>query len=178
MIKINLGLDFNKIKNRIEIDKAQYGVGEWAKLVGLSIASISNIHGKKGKVKPSPEYIIAVARVTGKPIEWYLYGTKPGEQPSERHCKFCGDMSDEIKNICKQVKDIIEANHPIITPALRLKIDTLIAALEYSRRIKKENEDKVEKLERKVKRLEKLLEPGQSAGSGRAAGAGIKKKTA
>jgi DNA-binding XRE family transcriptional regulator len=176
MKKIELGLDFSEIRKRIEIDMSQYRAGMWAKMIGVKTNSISNIHGKKGKANPSLEYVTAVARVTGKPIEWYLYGTQPGEAPPERHCKFCGDMSDEIKKICKQVKEIIEANHPIITPALRLKIDTLLAGLEYSRRVKKDHEDKVEKLERKVNRLEKLLDSGHLTGTGRAAGTGMQKR--
>ena len=78
MNKVHLTLNYDEIKKRIEVDKASHSVKEWAKLVGMSSASISNIHGKSAKAKPSLEYIIAVAKVTGKHVEWYLYGDAAG----------------------------------------------------------------------------------------------------
>lgn len=84
MKKIDLSLNYNDIKMRIELDKGHYSGGEWANAVGLSRSSVSNIHGKKAIAKPSLEYIVSVSRFTGKPVEWYLYGKQPPPSPAER----------------------------------------------------------------------------------------------
>jgi DNA-binding XRE family transcriptional regulator len=171
MKKIELGLDFSEIRKRIEIDMSQYRAGMWAKMIGVKTNSISNIHGKKGKANPSLEYVTAVARVTGKPIEWYLYGTQPGEAPPERHCKFCGDMSDEIKKLCITLKDIIDSKHPVIVPALLSNLE----AFKYSVDKERKQDDDIDKLKREVRHLKTLMSSETHSGSGKAAGAGMRK---
>lgn len=74
MRKFDLGLDYNAIRQRIEIDKADIRPSDWARKVGVSLAAVSNIHSPGTLQPPSLQYVIAVARATGKPLEWYLYG--------------------------------------------------------------------------------------------------------
>ena len=70
----DLELNFDEIRERIEIDKSQYKAVRWAEFLKVSESLISNVHAKKKKQNPPLPYIIAVARFTGKPVEYYLYG--------------------------------------------------------------------------------------------------------
>jgi len=74
MSKIDLKLDYSAVINRINKEKQRVKPTEWARMVGVSKNIVSNVHGKMGQ-KPSIEYIIAVARATRKPVEYYLWGT-------------------------------------------------------------------------------------------------------
>ena len=73
MKKIDLNLNYNEIRTRIEKDKNKSKPGKWAANIGVSAATISNVHGKS-KQNPSLEYVIAVARFTKKTIEYFLWG--------------------------------------------------------------------------------------------------------
>ena len=73
MSKIDLQLNFDEIVKRIELDKDRYKPSEWADKVGVAKNIISNVHGKI-KQKPSLEYIVAVSKATGKPVDYYLWG--------------------------------------------------------------------------------------------------------
>jgi len=180
MKKIELHLNFNEIKKRIEIDKAPYGVGEWADLIGISIASVSNIHGKKGKVKPSIEYIVAVAKVTGKPIEWYLYGTQPENQAKAMtEEEFMAQWPEEIKNACRQLKEILLSDHPVIKPALLSNL----AAFQHSVQEEKVHRDRdnkrdeeIRKLRKRIRFLEERDQADPASGTGAAASSSTGKK--
>jgi len=154
---IDLNLNFDEIRKRIESDKDQYKPGIWAGHVGESINVISNIHGKAGRHNPSLQYIIAVAKFTQKPIEWYLYGetVKPltiSETPSGYGS--CADSldnwPDEIKNACRQMKKILDSDHPVIRPALLSNL----AAFEYSVDKEKSQDEEIKKINKRLKRLE------------------------
>jgi transcriptional regulator with XRE-family HTH domain len=118
---IELNLNFDEIRKRIELDKAHYKVGKWAEFTGMSISSISNIHGKKGRVKPSIEYVIAVAKFTGKPIEWYLYGTeadKISEPQAEYNTASMAGWTDIQKDAFHILKEIFESKDDDIISAI------------------------------------------------------------
>jgi hypothetical protein len=172
MKKLELNLNYSEIKTRIEADKAQYKVKKWAELVGSSIATISNIHGKKGKVKPSIEYIVAVSRATGKPVEWYLYGEeKNGQRVKEAPCEYNPDRDPmhewppEVKKACHQLKNILLSNHPVIKPALLSNL----AAFEHSIEKEKEQDEKIKKVSKRVRELENAMKRGQPTGTDEAA---------
>lgn len=145
MKKIDLGLNFDEIRKRIEIDKSQYKSGEWAKKIGLSKQNISNIHGEKGKNDPSLQYIIAVARTTGKSIEWYLYGedepTKketPAQPPNRRSY----DKNAEMANAVKYIMETFSSDDMEKKVFLKAFIDAVSM------------KDRVNELEKKVKKME------------------------
>ncbi|MCP3944844.1 MAG: helix-turn-helix transcriptional regulator [Desulfobacteraceae bacterium] len=101
MKKIDLQLDFDAICKRIEHHKKQHKPGVWAQMTGVSKNVVANIHGKT-KQKPSLEYIIAVARAIGKPVDYLLYGkdsiqTESGEKLSSTVI--------EHQNLVKKFKD-------------------------------------------------------------------------
>jgi hypothetical protein len=73
MKKIDLDLNFDSIRKRIELDKSSFKPSDWSEFIGVSSNIISNIHGKT-KQNPSLEYIIAVSKATKKSIEYYLWG--------------------------------------------------------------------------------------------------------
>jgi transcriptional regulator with XRE-family HTH domain len=178
MKKIDLHLDYAEIKCRIEADKDQYGVGEWAKMVGVSIATVSNIHGKKAKVKPSIGYIVAVARVIGKPIEWYLYGEKQTFQAAESRPEYnmpgqnspiddpLAGCSEDIRKACLKLKDIYESNDEVIVPALRANLAAFHDSIGRRTTIKELKKD-LDYLKREVQYLKELNDPaGPLTGTG------------
>ena len=184
--KIDLHLNFKEILRRIQTVKDEIyqekktGNKKWANLVGISESLVSQLHPKKPRKEikePSLEYVTAVARVTEKPYEWYLYGEKEPHsihepitynKPEEHHCKFCGDMTDEIKALCKKVKEIMESGHTIAVKALESNIDAFEDSVKQAKEI--------EKLKETVLHHSKLLDPARVTGTGRAAGAVMRKK--
>lgn len=72
-MKIDLGLDYEAILERINLEKEGVKPGAWANRVGVSINIVSNVHGKT-KQRPSLEYIIAVSKATEKPVDYFLWG--------------------------------------------------------------------------------------------------------
>ena len=151
---IDLSLDYNEIRKRIEIDKAHYKAGEWAKLTGASKNVISNIHGRSGRHNPSLPYIIAVARVTGKPIEWYLYGKQPEDQvKAVTEEAFMAQWPEEIKNACRQLKEILLSDHPVIKPALLSNL----AAFQHSVREEKAHRERDGKQDEEIGKLRKRI---------------------
>jgi hypothetical protein len=165
MKKINLELNYDEIRRRVEIDKAHYSVGDWAKLIGCSSSSISNIHSKKCTVKPSLEYVVAVSRVTRKPAEWYLYGCTMQESDTQcvaenraaiqgKNMPDCmNDWPNDIIEACRQLKDILLSDHPVIKPAL---ISSL-AAFQCSLEKEKEQDEKIKKQDQEIKKLSRRL---------------------
>ncbi len=167
---VELHLNYDEIRKRIELDKSEYKPGEWAVLTGASKNVISNIHGKAGKHNPSLQYIIAVARATGKPIEWYLYGEKrPDAAPKvaehqaqyKTEEEFMAQWPEEIRAACRQLKAIMLSNHPWIKPALLSNL----AAFQYSVDKEKSQDEEIRKhkdairtQKKEIKELSKRLQ--------------------
>lgn len=110
MNKIELSLNYAEILQRIEADMTKYKPLQWAKSLGIGINVVSNYHGKSAKRNPSLEYVIAVAKFTGKPIEWYLYGTSQEEktQPPTEKSESAGiELSEQFIEVHKKVEDIL-----------------------------------------------------------------------
>lgn len=99
MKKIDLNLNYNEIRTRIEKDKNKFKPGKWAENIGVSPATISNVHGKS-KQNPSLEYVIAVAKFTKKSIEYFLWGE---EENSEADIENTSDYEHtELVELLKQ----------------------------------------------------------------------------
>ena len=73
MPKLDVQLDFDAIRDRIEIFKRIHTTSFWAELVNVSPALIVKIHGKEQQ-NPSLEYVVAVALATGKSVDYFLWG--------------------------------------------------------------------------------------------------------
>ena len=82
MSKIHLGLDFAAIRERLNKEKQRFKHSEWLKTVGVNPRIVTNVHGKTAQ-RPSLEYIVAVAKATHKPIEYYLWGESYSKSLSE-----------------------------------------------------------------------------------------------
>ena len=95
MSKIDLSLDIDKIRRRLEDDQKGFKPSEWAKRVGVSKNVVTNIHGAT-RQRPSLEYIVAVSRFTGKPVEWYLYGTQAEQDKQKEMLK--GETSQKVSD--------------------------------------------------------------------------------
>jgi hypothetical protein len=173
MKKIDLQLEFNKIRERIEIDKAPYKPGKWAQLIGVSKTLVSNIHGRSKRQNPSLPYVFAVSRFTEKPIEWYLYGSRAPAvmlaEPLTRYegsCSFCGSMTEDVKDLCKKIKDIVESEHQTVMTALIMSIEACHKQL-----------DDIRKLTELAEHRRKLLDPDIRTGTGKDTRTGSRKKT-
>ena len=70
MNKLDIDLNFNEIRERIEIEIKGKRSKDWADLIGVSKSLISNIHGKSKNQNPPLPYIIAVAQKMGKPTDF------------------------------------------------------------------------------------------------------------
>lgn len=102
---LELNLNFNEIRKRIELDKNQYKPGAWANKVGVSVNVVSNIHGKTQQ-KPSLEYIIAVSIATGKSVDYYLWGK--GQEQNNQMDYYYSDAQKiitEHQALIKRFKD-------------------------------------------------------------------------
>ena len=106
MKKINVSLKFDEIRERIEEFKKDIKPGVWADKLGVSINVVSNIHGKT-KQKPSLEYIIAVSQVTGKSVDYFLWGKKIGNNEINNKFKIPKKGQDAI-NALLEIENIDE----------------------------------------------------------------------
>jgi len=144
MKKLDLQIDIDAVRKRIERDMEGYKASQWAQKLGVSRSVVSNIHGKKRKNSkkverqdPSLEYIITVSRVTNKPIEYYLYGEAYREVAEEtispgRISEYAqkGECPFRNKELALRVKEdlaYIEANLPLeylwLVEKIRGKVD-------------------------------------------------------
>ena len=91
-----------------------------------------------GKYLPGGDYLIIIREKFGVSIDWLLTG-KENHIVSEPATGYNNTSFYDCvlpKEICEQVKEIIESNHPVIKPAL---ISNL-AALQYGIRKEKSQE--------------------------------------
>jgi hypothetical protein len=172
MSKINLSLNYDKIRGRIDIDKSLHKPAEWAKKVGVSKNIVTNIHGAT-KQKPSLEYIVAVSRVTGKPIEWYLYGhtayesrasfvaEQNADHQTESNPKGMGKWPVDIIDACHQLKDILLSDNHAIKTALI----SILAASQICLENEKSQEEKIRMLSRRLLKLENWHKAEQDTGT-------------
>jgi hypothetical protein len=128
---------FAKNINRIVDDKG--GKYVFADAIGVSYDAVRQ--WCIGENLPDGKRLLAIRDKFKVSIDWLLTGTEaniptPGVAQAMPHyqCPFCSGMSDETKELCKKVKDIMESKHKYIAPALSANID----AFHYS--IEKEKE--------------------------------------
>ena len=145
---MNLKLDFDAIRKRIEIDKNAYKQGSWAKFVGVQPNIVSNIHGKIQQ-NPSFPYIISVAIATGKSVDYYLWGKeknidKQGLTPVIiEHQDLIKRYEDPVlgKEINEQLIDIQDTDKTLFQSAVN-SIKSLWDTAMTIRQVKVKNPDK------------------------------------
>ncbi len=147
-----LPLKFKEIRERIEIDSNKYEAGKWAELIKVKKSLISNVHGKNKKQNPPLPYIIAVAQFTGKPIEWYLYGSPQtthtvAESGAGYNENFMCGWTEEQKEACRILKEILDSGDKIAIAAI---LSNLAAFRESIRK-----NSRIDKLEKDVRELKK-----------------------
>jgi len=169
----------NLFANNISILAKHYG-GKKAFSVEIGIAYDTIRRWCLGEFLPESNQLLIIHEITDISIDWLLMGASPYvvhrvtddmppyNEPTEQRCKFCGDMSDEVKDLCRKVKNIMESGHPSAVPALLSNITAFEDSVKQAERIRK--------LEEKMRHYDKLLDPPRAAGTGRAAGIGTRKK--
>ena len=140
-----------------------------------------------GENLPDGARLLAIRDKFGISIDWLLTDQGPMQaaipavceqtEPygaSPHRCAFCGDMTDEIKDLCRRLKTIIESGHKTAVPALISNLAAFEDSVKQSEEIEKQKQE-IDTLKKTVRHHSKLLDSGHHAGSGRAAGAGIRK---
>jgi hypothetical protein len=134
---------------------------------------------------PEWDQLVKLAKSLETTTDWLLTGqgsmrAKAPEIKEQRDqygtplqpCPFCGGMSEEIKKLCKTMKEIVDSKHPVIVPALLSNLE----AFKYSVDKERKQDDDIDKLKREVRHLKTLMSADMNTGSGRAAGAGMRKR--
>jgi hypothetical protein len=175
---LDLGLNFKEIRKRIDAEKGDTANNIWAEYIKVSKSLISKIHPKRhGKAPqaPSLEYVIAVAKITGKSTDWYLYGETPENQPVHKAAElqarykseeeFLSQWPEEIRNACYQLKDILLSDLSEIKTALIL----ILAAFQKNVKKEKSSLEETRTLNRRIQELENYHKAKQDTGTGGAA---------
>jgi len=117
------------------------------------------------------EYIIAVSKATGKPIEWYLYGNEAITVPMQlavgqnTPTDDFNSWPEEIQFACRLLREIMLSNHPVIKPALQSNL----AAYRYSLDKEVSQDEEIRNLSRRLKLLEQQHMAGHDTGTDEAA---------
>ena len=170
--KINEMVNYSEIIERIKkSDKLRYDK-EVASLFGLSEPDFNN-RKKRGTLL---ELIVELGITRGWNLHWLLTGNKSKGCSED---EFMAQWPEEIRNACRQLKDVFLSDHPVIKPAL---ISNL-AAFQYSVEKEKSQDNKIEeqtqklkkqdqeirKIREQLKQLENWHKAEQSTGTGGAA---------
>ena len=102
-MKNEFNLDYDAIRDRIQLEFPDRKNAKWAKKLGIKTNRVTNVHGKD-QANPSLRYIIHVSLATGKPIEYYLWGS---ESLSAREPDHEPDMEDLVKEMLGKTIDAI-----------------------------------------------------------------------
>jgi len=144
----------------------------FAEKTGIGYSTLMNYlsRGSIGRV-PEWDQLLKISEASGRTIDWFLTGKEPSTG-------FMNGWSQEVKTACTYVKEIIESGDKIIVPALLTSLPAMRAAVEGNRGLeaKKMYERRIRELERDVRRLQKLLEPGFGGAAGEEGGSVSKKK--
>lgn len=119
---------------------------------------------------PEWDQLVKIAQASGKSIDWLLTGKDPVQLQagivSDPRAGYgaCADSLDtlpeEIKNACRQVRDIFLSDHSVIKPALLSNL----AAFQYSVEKEKSQDEEIEKLNRRLKQLEEWRKAERNTG--------------
>jgi hypothetical protein len=135
-----------------------------------------------GETLPGGNQLLMIRDKFGVSIDWLLTGDDPAPVKvptgihetgasygsSPHHCPYCGDMSEEVKDLCSRVKKIMESGHRTAVPALVSNITAFEDSVKQT--------EEIEKLKQTVRHHSKLLQAEHRTGSGKAAGAGAQKR--
>lgn len=145
MIKLDTSWDYEKIRQRIELDMAGHKPADWARKVGVRINVVSNVHGKSQR-NPSMLYVLAVARATGKPPEWYLYGETPAARPvNPEETRAEGNLDPDLLAKISRILDSEAAED------LRAAVAAILARIAINEQ--KPADRRIERLEKRIDQL-------------------------
>jgi transcriptional regulator with XRE-family HTH domain len=115
---------------------------------------------KKAEFKPSLDTLYKICNTFDVTFDWLLINTNHNKIPhvaddmasynkQEKHqCPLCGDMTDEEKELCKKVKDILKSRNAGFASSLK----TVIAAFEQCGYRGKEKRAPLQKLHKEIAR--------------------------
>ena len=115
-----------------------------------------------GEFLPESNQLLIIREKFGVSIDWLLTGKEPRDTASMSqyavneeqthdaggapHCPFCGDMTEETKELCKKVKEIIESKNIAFSTSLK----TVITVFEQCKYKGKEKREPIRKLKQKI----------------------------
>ena len=146
----------------------------FAKSIGVSYDAVRQ--WCNGENLPDGKRLLAIRDKFGVSIDALLSGSDPGQtykpQIAETTAEYGGSCVDsldkwpeEVKNACRQMKKILESDHPVIKPALLSNL----AAFQYSVDKEKSQDEEIRKLNERLKLLEDYHEAKQCTGTDEAA---------
>lgn len=178
-------INYNDIRVRIDIDKNEYSKSgkEWATYLGVEESTVSNFHRKNNPRNPSFEYILAVAYKTGKPVEWYLYGTQPPvlrtesvNESAESYTSGVG-LEGALADLpyFQILKTILESDDEVTKKAIKANLEAFAESISRAGEIKKKLET-IDSLNDRLLNIEKVLrDPGVADGESGTTGSKLKK---
>jgi len=132
--------------------------GKYAFAEALGVVYDSVRRWCNGENLPDGQQLLSIRDKFGVSIDWLLTGADPtpvkitgvAESASEyNEDSMCG-WPQEIKDACRQLKQILLSNHPVIKPALQSNL----AAFQYSVEKEKSQDAEIQTLSRRIKYLE------------------------
>lgn len=128
-----------------------------------------------GKNLPDGKRLLAIKEKFGVSIDLLLTGTDPSQIQThtinelQAEYSACADSMDkwpeDVKNACRQIRDILLSDHPVIKPALLSNL----AAFQSSVEKEKSQDEEIGKLNRRLKLLENQHNAERSSGTEEAA---------
>lgn len=169
--KTNKQLFFLFSQNILDIIKEKCGDDkyEFAKKIEVHYDTVRR--WSNGANLPDGGDLLKIKEKFGVSIDWLLTGAAKAnvaeKTVEESSVPYRADSprAQELKRACQQVKNIILSNHPVIKPALLSNL----AAFEYSIEKEMKQDEKIKKINKRVKELENALSKGQLTGIGEAA---------
>jgi transcriptional regulator with XRE-family HTH domain len=122
---------------------------------------------------PDGKQLMLIHEKFGVSLDWLVIGIGPqkaavagiAEQEAGYGCESLDSWPEDIKNACRQLREILLSDHPVIKPALLSNL----AAFQHSVSKEKSQEEEIRKLSRRLLELEQWHKAEQNTGAERAA---------
>jgi len=127
-----------------------------------------------GENLPDGKRLLAISEKFGVSLDWLLTGRGPEkiavsgiEEAGKEYnsCESFDHWPEEIQNACRQLREILLSDHPVIKPALLSNL----AAFQFSLGKEKTQDEEIRKLSRRLLELEQWHKAKRRSGTGGAA---------
>lgn len=135
--------------NRLEMTIKESGLDyrDFSEKAKIGYTTLMNylVPGSRGRV-PEWDQLVKISEFTKKSIDWLLTGKEPHVAVTTPQCPLCGDMTEETKDLCKKVKEIIESKNIAFASALK----TVVTVFDQYQYEGKEKREPIRKLKQNI----------------------------